>query len=215
MHKLHHRAQDLTGKRFGYLTIVAPSGSRKGKTFWWADCDCGTRTEVQGSEMTRKRGVSKRSCGCKTAEMISEKRKTHGMSTHKLYAVWRSMIDRCRLPSHYAFHNYGGRGIRVCARWREFENFYLDVSPTYAEGLTLDRIDNDGDYSPTNFRWVSMEVQGNNKRANVRIPTSKGEMTVARASRLFGINVTTILYRIGAGWPDYMLLIPPDYTNRA
>ena len=214
MHKLHHRARDLTGQRFGYLTLVEPSGSRKGKTFWWADCDCGTRREVQASELTRKRGAGLFSCGCRTKEQQSEQRKTHGLSDHPLHAVWNGMRARCQNPNHPAYHNYGGRGIKVCERWKTFANFYADVSPTYETGLTLDRWDNNGDYTPENFRWTTWEVQGNNKRLNVIIPTPKGQMTVARASRAFGVNVTTILYRINAGWPDSLLLIPPDYTNR-
>lgn len=211
---VHHRARDLTGHVSGLLTLESPCGSRHGKTFWIARCACGTRIEVQASEITRKRGSGAKSCGCATGAMIAASRRTHGRTRTKLYAVWRSMIDRCRLPSHQSWRNYGGRGIVVCERWRDFSAFLSDVEPTYLPGLTLDRRDNNGDYTPENFRWVSREEQANNKRDNVVIDTPKGRMTVARAARAFGIGVTTILYRISAGWPEDLLLLPPDFSNR-
>lgn len=211
---VHHRARDLTGFVSGLLTLRSPSGSRGGKTFWRAICACGNVVEVQASEVTRKRGSPKKSCGCATRTLIAASRRTHGMTGTPLYAVWRAMIDRCGLPSHRAWHNYGGRGIRVSSEWTRFEAFYADMGPTYRPGLTLDRRDNNGPYSKANCRWVTPEEQANNKRGNVTIATPRGPMTVARAARAFGLGVTTILYRIAAGWPESQLLIPPDFTNR-
>lgn len=212
--KLHHRARNLTGQVFGFLTVERPSESRNGKTFWMAVCVCGNRKEVQASELTRKRGGRAPSCGCMTRQLQSRARTTHGKTHTAMYYTWRAMIDRCRLPSHAAYHNYGGRGIGVCERWQRFENFYADMHAGYAKGLTLDRRDNEAGYSPGNCRWVDRKTQANNKRGNVWILTPRGRMTVSQAAETFGIGVTTILYRISAGWPEHLLLIAPDFTNR-
>jgi hypothetical protein len=197
---------DLRGRRFSYLTVLKFIGVR-GKNAWWRTrCVCGSDFDVQGAQLTRGDKPTK-SCGCKTAEIVGAANRTHGMSRHPTFAVWRSMNDRCRLPTHQAWHNYGARGIRVCERWQEsFENFWEDMGPTYAAGLTLDRRDNDKNYTKRNCRWVTPEVQGNNRRGNIRIPTPWGLLTVAQASRRSGVGDTTILYRIKQGWPEHELL---------
>ena len=125
------------------------------------------------------------------------------------------MLDRCRLPTHQAWHNYGARGISVCERWRQgFQNFWDDTGPGYRQGLTLERIDVNGNYTPENCTWATMKAQARNRRDNRIIGTIFGDITVAEAAERSGINYTTILYRLDQGWPDSMLLIPPDFTNR-
>lgn len=213
--KLHHRTPDLTGQRFGALVVMSPAHSDGRKRYWEARCDCGNIVVKCGSDLKKeqKRGGTP-NCGCLTKTLIGEKNTRHGMTDHPAYWVWRSMRDRCRLPSHHAWRNYGGRGIRVCERWGIFEAFWEDMGPAYQKGLTLDRIDNDGPYSPENCRWVSMKIQSRNKRTNTHMPTPFGEMTVSEASEVFGIGVTTLLYRLAAGWPEDYLLIDPDVKNR-
>lgn len=213
---MHHRAKDISGLKVGYLTARSYAGSDGRKSLWLADCACGATVKLPASELQKmaKRGVVA-SCGCKRNETISRRLSRHGMTSHPAFAVWRSMVDRCRLPSHQAWRNYGGRGIAVCDRWAEsFENFWADMGPSYQGGLSLDRIDNDGPYSPQNCRWVSAEAQANNRRGNVFLDTPKGRLTVAQAARAFRISTTTLLYRISAGCPPERLFDQPNFRNR-
>lgn len=163
---MHHRAKDITGLRVGFLTALRYHGSNGTKSLWVAVCDCGIEVVLAATELNKQkaRGVQA-SCGCRRCETIGKRRTRHGMSKHPAYAVWRSMMDRCRLPSHQAWANYGGRGISVCARWQEsFENFWADMKTAYQPRLTLDRADNEGNYEPGNCRWVTYKVQANNRR---------------------------------------------------
>lgn len=210
--KPHHRAKDITGLKVGYLVAREYTGSDGKKSLWSAQCVCGATVILPATELTKmkKRGVIA-SCGCKWSETISQRATRHGMSKHPAFAVWHSMLDRCRLPSHQAWHNYGGRGIRVRKRWQEsFEAFWADMGGTYQPGLTLDRMDNDLHYSPENCRWATRSTQANNRRNSVRI----NGKTVKQLSQESGIGETTLRYRIGRGWPLDKLLLRPDVTNR-
>ena len=140
--------------------------------------------------------------------------KTHGFAKHPAYWVWRSMIDRCRLSSHHAYHNYGARGISVTPRWHgSFLAFWLDMGPTYRPGLSLERIDNDAGYGPENCRWATPKEQSRNTRRSRFVRTPWGRITVVEASERSGIAVTTLLYRLDRGWPESRLFIPPDPRN--
>jgi hypothetical protein len=138
------------------------------------------------------------------------------MSFHPAYAVYRSMLDRCNLPTHQAYHNYGGRGITVCERWQaSFENFWADMGESYKKGLTLDRRNNMGNYTSKNCRWIKWQPQCVNKRTNVWADTPHGPMTLSQISDLTGIGRTTIHYRWKAGVRDWELLTAtPDVRNR-
>lgn len=171
---------------------------------------------MQASELMKqeKRGIQA-SCGCRRNQSISDKNRKHGMSLHDAYAVYRSMIDRCRLPTHQAWDRYGGRGIEVCARWREsFANFWEDMGPTYEKGLTLDRVENNGNYEKGNCRWTSRTRQARNTRANVLVETPWGRMTAAEAADRAGIKRTTFYYRVSIGVTGPDLFTPPDVTRR-
>ena len=190
---MHHRAKDITGLRVGYLTALKYHGSNGKKSIWEVQCDCGVTVLMPATEMPKleKRGVMA-SCGCKKRETIATKNSTHGMSQHPAYWAWRSMNDRCSLPTHQAWANYGGRGIQVCERWQTaFENFWADMGPTYKRGLTLERVDNSAGYGPKNCRWRDYFQQANNRRDNIRV----GGSTLAEIARLHGINSSTIYYR--------------------
>lgn len=210
--KRHHLFKDLTGRKFGMLTAVSPSHS-DGKTWHWVySCDCGFICIKTGQDVTKdlKRGGTP-NCGCSTKRLIGEGNTRHGMSKHPAYWVWRSMRDRCRLPTHQAWANYGGRGIRVCEDWNsDFMNFWRDMGPTYRSGLEIDRRDNDGNYELGNCRWVTCLSQANNRRGNKRINTPDGLLTVAQAARRFGLTNSTIYERIKRGWPDDLLLDPAN-----
>lgn len=159
---------DLTGKKFGRLTVIKKMpNNANNKVVWLCKCDCGNETIVIGSRLYT--GKTK-SCGCLTRESTIERNTRHGYGHSKLYNARLRMIDRCTNPKNKDFSYYGGRGINVCKEWLDKEKGVVAFcewakSNGYEEGLTLDRIDVNGDYSPDNCRWVTMAVQGNNRRA--------------------------------------------------
>lgn len=135
-------------------------------------------------------------------------RKTHGMSRSPIYYVWKTMRGRCRRPTHNRYASYGGRGIRVCERWESFEAFFEDMGEGYQPGLTIDRIDRDGDYSKENCRWVTQKVQQRNRRNNAVVSSPWGMVSIAELSELSGINRQTLESRHWRGWKDSDLLKP-------
>ena len=133
---------------------------------------------------------------------------THGLSKHPLHRVWQGMLSRCGNAEQVNWVHYGGRGIRVCARWMTFENFYADMGPTWAPGLTIERGDNDGDYEPGNCRWATHAEQGRNRRNNVWYAGPDGQRLVAAdLARVLGVTKGTIINRTRAG------TLPPGWSK--
>lgn len=157
---------DLKGKVYGRLTVIKESNERakNGHIVWICECKCGKETKAPSGHL--KSGHT-RSCGCLHKERTVKHSTTHGLRQHPLYNVHSSMKNRCTNPKSKAYRNYGGRGIKVCDRWLEsFENFYEDIIEGYIKGLQLDRIDNDGDYSKENCRWVTPQQNSMNRGVN-------------------------------------------------
>lgn len=162
---------DLTGKKFGKLTVIEQAGrDSKGKIVWKCKCDCGNYCTVSGVKLRRR---SKKSCGCKWMEPGN---KTHGMTGTPLFTRWINMKSRCNNPHNKSYPRYGGRGIKVCAEWEnDFMAFYeWATSNGYEESLTLDRINNNRGYCPDNCRWVGEKQQANNRSTN-KLYTINGE----------------------------------------
>ncbi len=174
--------KDITGQKFGRLTAIRVVGKTKnGITIWLCKCDCGNTTEVRS---TCLRSGESQSCGCITKERVSARNYRHGMFGTRIYEIWRKMRRRCRCKSEKSYRDYGGRGIRVCDEWNNsktgFDNFYRwSMSNGYAENLSIDRIDNNGNYEPSNCRWATMKEQSNNRRSNHNVSYRGKEQTIS------------------------------------
>lgn len=193
--------KNLSAQRFGRLIAREPVGTNKsGNTLWRCECDCGGETVAVNSNLTR--GNTK-SCGCHLHDMLVERNTTHGMVRSPTYAVWRSMIGRCYTRSNTDYPHYGGRGITVYVEWRnDFPAFHeWAITSGYADGLTLDRIDNDGDYRPENCRWATQLRQANNKRNTLYITVRGATASLADMCREYGSNYKTTWKRLQRGWP--------------
>lgn len=210
---------DMIGQRFGCLEVIgdAPSTCERRVI---VRCDCGTEKAAGVSSL--RSGASK-SCGCKTAEFISAAHRTHGHATGYVksqeYGIWTSMLRRCGSPRHKQFATYGGRGIYVCDRWREsFEAFFADMGARPSTAHTIDRIDNNGPYSPENCRWTTRAEQSRNTSRNINLTHNGETMCMGDWARRLGTVGPIIRSRLKHGWsPDAAVSIPvgaPEMRRR-
>lgn len=196
---------DLSGLRFGRLIATERVRTAKGRTGYTCVCDCGVQTVVGHAALANGK---RRSCGCgkrDTAIALCKANKTHGHSSSNsgrptpTFTAWVNMIQRCENPKHNSFDRYGGRGIKVCARWKSFEAFLEDIGEK-PPGLEIDREDNNGDYAPGNCRWVTRVENANNREAN-RALTLKGRtQNIKQWAAELGCSHQVIGYRLRNGW---------------
>ena len=154
--------KDLTGMKFGKLLAVSFFGFRKKSSYWVCKCECGKEKIIDSGCL--KNGHTK-SCGCYRKKFHADLQRKHGMTGTRLYNCWNGMILRTTYKNHKAYHNYGGRGIKVCKEWLDSSTFFeWAKSHGYKDNLSLDRVNNDGNYEPSNCRWATSKEQANNKR---------------------------------------------------
>lgn len=185
---------DLTGERFGRLTVQRFSHARRTNSIWECRCDCGATRLVLGFELKNGK-VS----GCHRSRRPLPSKRLAGQSSHPLYPLWRGIHQRCADAFHKDFPLYGGRGIQVCERWNDLAAFVADMGPR-PDGASIDRIDNDGHYEPSNCRWADRWTQARNTRGNKRLTISGETLCVAEWSERSGIPRWTIRDRLKAGW---------------
>lgn len=210
--------KDLSGQRFGRLVVVRPIDKRgpDGGVVYECKCDCGNICYVWNNKLTRKTHSAKRSCGC----FQQEKHTTtiHGGSKTPLFKKWMGMKYRCYDVNANHYQDYGGRRIRICDEWKnDFSAFQSwAISSGYKDGLSIDRIDVNGNYEPNNCRWVSLKQQQKNKR-NVKLFTYKGEThNIAEWAELLGIKYGTLWKRLkkGMSFEDAISVTGVDYQNK-
>lgn len=188
---------DITGHRFGKLTAIKPTKIISKRSYWLFQCDCGNFRETMAQNVKSGDAFQCDDCNRKAR---SERSIRHGKSNTRLHHIWVGMRMRCSNPRDTSYHNYGGRGIRVCQEWREFEAFdQWAVENGYADSLQIDRMDNDGPYAPWNCRWVPAQVNCQNKRKTV-FCTFKGErLCLSEVARRSGVHVNTLRHRLRRG----------------
>ena len=195
------KIKDLTGQKFGRLTVIGLKDTDTRKTFWVCQCDCGSVKEVRSDILLSGRV---KSCGCLKSEQDKTNlhSRNHKMadelgfkrSQTRIYRIWQLMRNRCENKHDARYDRYGGRGIVVCEEWKnDFVNFYnWSMENGYSEDLTIDRIDNDGNYCPKNCRWATQEQQARNRSSNIKITIGNATKTLTEWCEIFELNYTAV-----------------------
>ena len=209
---------DLTGQRFGMLTVIGQGesrviGKRKvAKSYWKCQCDCGNIKEICGDNL--RNGLTN-SCGCQVRKSVIIRSTKHGFSKRgknrsRIYKIWAKMKGRCENESDQSYMHYGARGICVCDEWHDFLTFKdWAFSNGYSDDLTIDRIDVNGNYEPDNCRWVGMDVQLSNQRTTIKITLGNVTHSLKKWCELLNLNYTTVQARRRKGMDIYKAMFSP------
>ena len=193
-----------TGERHGQLTVIGVTKTAGGSRILVCRCDCGNETTVTTGSL---RSGNKKSCGCAAIAILKARHKreddARGRPTRRndgRFAIWSKMKDRCTNRNSKDWGNYGGRGISVCERWNSFDLFAQDVGPRPSQKHSIDRIDTNGNYEPTNVRWSTALGQGRNKRTNTVLSFKGKTHCLSAWSDDTGTGVHTLAFRVKSGW---------------
>lgn len=184
---------DITGQKFGMLTALYRGENQGRRAVWVCRCDCGNIHSVIGECL---RGGHSKSCGCLHKIAIS----THGMCDSPEWQTWQNMIHRCENKNNPGYKTYGARGIKVCDRWKDFDCFYKDMGARPSEKHSIDRINNDGNYSPDNCRWATKKEQARNTRQNNLVTFNGETKPLVCFIEELGLNKNTVRGRLRRGF---------------
>ena len=204
---------NLKGMKIGLLTMLHCEGSwHHGGTLWLAQCDCGNLTHVRSIYATSGHTTS---CGCHRDKKLKESNVIHGMSRSVEHSIWRKIIQRCCNKNDKGYKVYGGRGIKVCERWlSSFQNFYNDLGPRPSSKHSIDRINNNGPYSPENCKWSTLIEQACNKSTNRFLMIGGVRFTVSQAARTYNLSPGMVAQRLRLKWDDRSAIFKPKKILR-
>jgi hypothetical protein len=204
---------DLTGKVFGRLTVIEQAPRYNPKVpLWSCRCSCGGFTTVAGKHL---RGGATVSCGCVAKETTSLMSKTHGLTDSPEYKIWCGMKRRCYNKHERCYPRYGGRGIKVCDRWlNSFTSFLEDMGTRPCIRYSIERIDVDKDYEPTNCKWLPLSEQARNRRNSLRLTANGETRLLVEWAEITGIPYSTLQTRLGMGWSNKDAVSTPIMENR-
>lgn len=191
---------NIEGFRIGDWTIGQYLGKRKNGHYWLCKCKCGNQREVIHNGLIRGKTLS---CGCGQIRAATK----HGLSRSAEYRCWRAMKNRCHNPNVKAYPLYGGRGIKVCDRWMKFENFYKDMGSS--NGLTIERINVNGNYEPNNCKWITLGEQAQNRTNTIRLTLNGETKTLNEWAISTKIKLNTIKARLAKKWTVESVLTQP------
>ena len=201
---------NLTGKRFGKLVVIKTAGKTKnGAYLWQCKCDCGN--EIIANVGNLKNGHTK-SCGCLRVDRCKTNFTKHGLEHTRLYGIWSDMRLRCYDEKNIAYHRYGGRGITICNEWKNDVKAFYDWATAngYKDSLTIDRIDNDGNYCPENCRWATVKEQASNRRSNILVTHNGKTQTMKKWANEVGTPYKVVWARMQKlGWSAERALTDP------
>lgn len=186
---------DLTGRKFGKLLVLEKSEKKGDKICWKCRCDCGKEKVIAGQNLKSGKTVS---CNCSSIERISVLNKTHGEAKTRLYNIWAGMKSRCYNENDCSYKNYGSRGIKVCQEWYNSYETFRDwaFNNGYNNKLSIDRINNNGNYSPENCRWTTNKEQSNNTSRTIILKYNGNKYSVKELAELLKLNYKKFLYGI-------------------
>lgn len=207
-------AVEQTGKKYGRLLVTDRVGVNKHKQITWlCECDCGNKIITTSSSLKSGHTTS---CGCYARELFSKNFTTHGLSRDetgkqtRLYGIWKCMVGRCHRPGASGYERYGEHGIIVCPHWHDYKNFYdWAMQNGYRHDLTIDRINNKGNYDPLNCRWATNTQQQRNRGSNRMVDFNGQSEPMVVWSEKYHVNYATLKSRLNAGWPVEKALLTP------
>ena len=204
------KLKDLTGQKFGKLTVIKRvENSKWNETRWLCKCECGNEAIVNYGKLAYKHTTS---CGCYARELFVNNVSKHNLRKTRLYNIWAGMKQRCFNKNSKAYNRYGGRGITICNEWKnDFKKFYeWSMKNGYKDNLTIDRINNDGNYEPKNCRWADNKTQSNNRNNNVILEYNNEKHNIKEWCKIMNVTESALKHRLERGWDLEKALTTPQ-----